>query len=230
MKRPTKPSLLETGIYTIPEIAELVDAPQAAVRVWVGGHTGKQDPVIDNQLGRVDGKVAVSFTNLMELRFVATFVKAGVGLREIRNIMKDVRDTLEHPHPFATKTVFKTDGKKVVAEIARKNGVENIYDLRTKNYEMRVVVLRSLMDDVIYDPQGEAVSWRPRPKLAPNVIVHPHFAFGRPILKDSRIPTNTIAGAVKAEGSARIVSEIYEVPERQVREAVGFERNLRQAA
>jgi hypothetical protein len=100
--------LLETGIYTIPDAAELVGAPQASVRVWVEGHTGKQDPVIDNQLGRVGGKTAVSFANLMELRFIARFAKAGVRLHEIRTIMKDAKDILQHPHPFATQqTVFK---------------------------------------------------------------------------------------------------------------------------
>lgn len=229
MKRSSDPDLLMTGIYTIPEVAELVSAPQAMVRVWVEGHTGKQVAVIENQLGRVNGKVAVSFTNLMELRFVATFHSAGVRLREIRKIMQEVKDTLEHPHPFATHTVFKTDGKKIVAKIARQNGV-SIYDLRTKNYEMLDVVMKSLKDDVTYDPAGDATSWRPRPKIAPNVILHPHFSFGQPVLKDSRIPTSTLAKSVQVEGSAAFVADIFEVSERQVKEAVRFERELRKAA
>jgi uncharacterized protein (DUF433 family) len=225
----SEPHLLETGIYTIPEAAELVAAPTRYVRIWVEGHKGKQAAVINNQLGRVGGKVAVSFTNLMELRFVALFHGAGVKLREIRAIMEEAKDTLEHPHPFATKTIFKTDGKKIVAEIGRKNGIENIYDLRSKNYEMRIVVMASLKDDVVYDPRGDAVSWRPRPKIAPNVIVHPRFSFGHPILKASRIPTSALADAVKVEKSARVVSYLFEVPERQVREAVKFEQHLRAA-
>lgn len=65
-----RPDLLEIGIYTIPEAADLVAAPQASVRVWIEGHTGKQEPIIINQLGRVDDKTAISFANLMELRFV----------------------------------------------------------------------------------------------------------------------------------------------------------------
>ena len=229
MKKSAAPSLLELGIFTIPEVAELVNASQANVRVWVEGHTGKQSAVIHNQLGRVDGKVAVSFTNLMELRFVATFVGAGVGLREIRKIMDEVRETLEHPHPFATRTVFKTDGRKIVAEIAKNNGV-SIYDLRTKNFEMLNVVMMSLKDDVTYDPAGDAIYWRPRPKIAPNVIIHPHFSFGKPVLEQSRIPTSTIAQSVKVEGSVPFVADIFEVPEKQVREAVKFERELRKAA
>jgi uncharacterized protein (DUF433 family) len=225
-----RPDLLQTGIYTIPEAAELVAAPQASVRVWVEGHTGKQLPVINNQLGRVGGKTAVSFANLMELRFIARFAAAGVGLREIRNIILEASDVLNHPHPFATHIVFKTDGRKIVAEIARKNGLDLIYDLRSHNYEMPSVVMKSLKEDVVFDPQGEAVAWIPRPDIAPNVIVHPKFSFGHPVLKQSHIPTATIAQAVKVEGNARFVADVFEVPEKQVREAVKFEQELRRAA
>lgn len=225
-----RPDLLEAGIYTIPEVAELVNAPQAAVRVWVEGHTGKQDPVIDNQLGKVGGKTAVSFANLMELRFIARFSAAGVALREIRAIMKEASETLEHPHPFATRTIFKTDGRKIVADIARRNGLNLIYDLKTKNYEMPNVVMKSFKENVFFDPSGEAMAWTPRPNIAPNVIVHPKFSFGQPVLDVSRIPTAIIAKAVKAEGSASFVAEIYEVPEKHVRQAVHFEKDLRKAA
>ena len=224
------PSLLEAGIYTVPAAAELVEAPAQLVRIWVGGHKGKQYPVIENALGRVEGKIAVSFSNLMELRFVSVFHGAGVKLREIRAIMHEVRQTLDHPHPFATEIVFRTDGRKIVAAIARKNGVENIYDLRSKNYEMHTVVMKSLRNDVIYDPSGDAVSWRPRRKIAPDVVVHPVFSFGQPILEDSRIPTATLAAAVKAEKSAKAVAWIYELPEKQVKQAVRFEQDLRKAA
>ena len=110
-------------------------------------------------------------------------------------------------------------------------GVKRIYDLRTKNYEMRTVVLPTLKDDVIYDPAtGNALAWHPRPRMAPNVIVHPKFAFGRPILKQSRIPTETIADAVKAEGGVRAVGQWFEIPVKHVQEAVKFEMTFRQAA
>jgi uncharacterized protein (DUF433 family) len=229
-KRMARPDLLEAGIYTIPEVAELVNAPQANVRVWIEGHTGKQEPVIVNQLGRAGGKTAVSFANLMELRFIARFVAAGVGLREIRAIMREASETLHHPHPFATKTVFLTDGRKIVADIARRNGLHLIYDLKSRNYEMPSVVMKTFKENVVFDPSGEAMAWRPRPEIAPNVIVHPKFSFGQPILECSHIPTAAIAKAMEVEGSARFVADIFEVPEKHVRQAVHFEKGLRKAA
>jgi uncharacterized protein (DUF433 family)/DNA-binding transcriptional MerR regulator len=225
-----RPSLLKSGIYTIPEVAELVGAPAQSVRIWVEGHKNKQAPLIKNQLGRVGERVAVSFTNLMELRFIARFRAAGVSLKHIRTIMGDVEAQVSHPHPFATKLVFRTDGRKILLETAVNNKIKKLVDMKTKNFEMIDVVLNSLKEDVIFDVHGEATSWRPRPKQAPNVIVHPSYAFGKPVLRDSRVPTETIAQAVKVEGSADAVSDLYEVPVRQVREAVRFEELLRQAA
>jgi uncharacterized protein (DUF433 family) len=226
----TTPNLIETGIYSVAEAAALVGATQRKVRGWVEGYEGRDAALIDNELGWLDGRLAFSFTNLMEIRFVAFFIKAGVKLRHIRSIMEDVKRELRHPHPFATQTVFRTDGKKIVAEIAERNGVKNIYDLKSRNFEMRQVVLMSLMEDVEYDPSGVIRLWRPRPKAAPNVILHPKFAFGQPVLRESRVPTATLRDAVAAEGSAVVVADLYEIPVKQVREAYKFEQQLRTAA
>jgi hypothetical protein len=137
----TDSRLLESGVFSIPEAAFLVGASQEDVRIWVDGKIGRQEPVIQNELGRVDGKLAISFKNLMEIQFVAFFARAGVSLHEIRAIMDDARRLLNDPHPFATSAVFRTDGKKILAEIAKENGIESLYDLRSKNYEMKPVVL-----------------------------------------------------------------------------------------
>lgn len=222
-------TLLNAGIFTIPDAARLVGANQRALRVWVEGHKGKQNPIIDNQIGRIGRTDAVSFTNLMELRFVSLFVMAGVKLRVIRSILDDVKSELNRPHPFATNLVFRTDGKKIFLEIAKRNGI-SLLEFGSNNYVMPDVILTSLKDDVRYDISGKALYWKPRAKVAPNVIVHPAFSFGRPIIKASRIPTEALAKAAGIEGSTGVVAEIYEIPEAQVREAVRFERELRQAA
>lgn len=222
--------LLSSGIFTVPQAAELVQALPADVRLWVTGRKKRQAPVIDNELGVVDGKVVVSFTNLMELRFIAKFHNAGVRLNEIRKIMNEARELLNHPHPTATRLVFRTDGKKIMAEVGLKHGVQVLYDLRSKNLEIPTVVMPSLKDDVIFDKNDEIVAWFPRRNIAPNIIVHPKFSFGRPVLKESHIPAETLADAVMAEGNVRIVAYLFEVPEKQVREAVRFCEDLRKAA
>jgi uncharacterized protein (DUF433 family) len=226
----TESTFFSTGIFTVADAAALVKASERQVRGWVTGYPGRVGPLIENELGWIENRLAFSFRNLMELRFAATFVKAGVKLNRIRKIMVEVRKSLRHPHPFATNIVFKTDGKKIVGEIARQNGVTVAYDLETRNYELHPVILASLADDVEYDPKGDAVAWRPRSDLTPNVIVDPRISFGRPSMRLSGIPTRTLAKAAKAEKSVGAVAAWYEIPVSQVREAVKFESQLRRAA
>lgn len=223
-------TLLSTGIFTVADAAALVQATPRQVRGWVTGYHDHAGPLIENELGWIENRLAFSFRNLMELRFAATFVRAGVKLQRIRKIMVEVRRSLRHPHPFATNIVFKTDGKKIVGEIARQNGVTVAYDLETQNYELHPVILGSLADDVEYDPLGDAVAWRPRSDVAPNVIIDPRIAFGRPTLRQSGIPTRAIAQAARAEQSVAAVAAWYEITETQVREALKFETQLRRAA
>ncbi|RVU21178.1 hypothetical protein [Methylobacterium oryzihabitans] len=220
------PGLLSSGIYTVPDAARLVEAEQNEMRVWIEGRKGAQDPMIENQLGKIGNKTAISFTNLMEVRFISLFIDAGVRLKAIRSIMNEAKNLLEHAHPFATNTVFKTDGRRVVAEIERLNEAVSIYDLKLKQYEMPEIVRNFLLKDVVFDPRGDAVSWKPRPKIAPNIIIHPAHSFGKPILLESLVPAETIAKAFKAEQDAEIVAEMFEIPEAHVIEAVRFHEAL----
>lgn len=224
------PNLLETGIFTVSEAAHLVGAHQQRVRGWISGYPRRHiGPIVDNELGYVGEKLAFSFTNLMEVMFIAFFENAGLKLQHIRAIMHEARGALEHPHPFATKTVFLTDGKRIIAEITEKHGGQKLLDLKSRNWEMRPIVYDSLKKGVIYDPSGIAVAWKPRPETAPNVIIAPKFSFGQPILKESRIPTRTISQAVAAEGGIRAVAQWFEIPQKQVIEAHKFELSLRLA-
>lgn len=225
-----KPDLLKAGIFTVQEAADLVGIRARLARAWVAGQKGKQEPVIDSQLGLVSGKVAISFTNLMELRFIAAFHKEGVRLEDIRFILNEAKEFLNHPHPAATKLFFQTDGRKIFGMVDRTSGDKVLYDLAARNYAMFPIIQHSLKKDVEFDPKGNAVLWYPRRDIAPHVIVDPRLSFGRPVLKKSRIPAETLAEAVEAEGSAQSVADLYEVPLAQVREAIRFHNDLQRAA
>lgn len=230
-ERTVAPDLSRMGIFTASKAAALLGVPVQRVRAWVDGWPrSASPPVIENDLGWVDGSLAFSFANLMELRFISFFSEANVSIREIRAIMNEVRAEIHRPHPFATNVVFKTDGYRIVAEIASRNGITNIYDLRTRNFEIGEVVYKSLKEGVVYDPAGDARAWYPRRALAPNVIVHPALAFGRPVLKRHGIPTEAIADAARAEGSIAAAADLFEIPMKSAQEAVAFEESLRRAA
>ncbi len=228
MNARTNPDLLESGIYSLSDAAKLLNVPVNKVRVWVNGRGERQAPLIQNQLGRAGHTYLISFTNLMELRFIAKFAEAGVKLRVVRAVMGEVQELMNRPHAFATSTVFTTDGKKILARILSESGQEDVLDLKSGNYEMLTVIVDSLKPDVIFDAAGEATAWFPRRGIAPNVLIHPRFSFGRPILRESQVPTAAIEQSVKVEG-VEGTADLYEVPVEQVREAMEFQAVLRAA-
>ncbi|MBW6396794.1 hypothetical protein KPL78_02995 [Roseomonas sp. HJA6] len=225
------PDLLESGIYTIAEAAYLVGISERKARGWISGYDKyKLIPMIENEIGWSGNHLALSFKNLLEMRFISFFEDAGVHINHIRSIMDEVRVITSTDHPFSTDIVFQTDGRKIVGSIIKKYSSPKIYDPRTKNLEMFPVVYDSLKHDIEFDFNGDARLWFPRKHIAPNVIIHPKFAFGKPIIKDFQIPTQAIASAVKVEGSQAAVAEIFDIPVKYVRQAVKFEAELRLAA
>jgi len=223
-----KVDLLTKGLYTVPEAARLIGAPMAKVRGWIAGYPKtKGGPVLKNEVGWMDGKLAMSFTNLMEIRFIQYFSNYGVKVVSIRLMAEEARKILRHPHPFATATVFKTDGRKIFAEVAEKTGDKHLYDLRAKNWAIVEVIEQSLKRGVVYNPKGDAVGWHPRQDIAPNVIIFPQASFGQPVLEESRIPTRTLFRAFMAEGETyESVANWYRVPKKLVEEAIIFETKL----
>lgn len=225
------PDMLRTGIYTVADAAALLSVSNYKIRAWIDGWPGTQKaPIIANDLGWIEDKLAFSFANLMELRFISFFVEAGVSLSEIRSIMNEVREQINVPRPFSTNLVFKTDGRRIVAETMRRNGSHTLLDLRSRNYEMLEITYRSLKDNVVYDADGVARAWFPRPSTFPNVVLHPSLSFGRPVLKQNGIPTGAIARTASAEGSTKIAAELFGITLKLAQQAVDFEAQLRKAA
>jgi uncharacterized protein (DUF433 family) len=225
-------SLLDSGIYTVPEAARLLGLPNQRARGWIAGYPRTRGaPIIKNQIEKIDDQVAMSFVNLMEARFLEVFSSHGIHLNSLRLMAQEAKEILDDPHPFAKHLVFKTDGRKVFAEVAEKTDDKRLYDLKTKNWAYYDILVEGLIKGANYDPSGIAKYWKPRPSVAPNVIVHPKIAFGQPVLKDSHIPTIALFDAFNAEGETyESVARWYEIKENKVKEAVRFEVELSRAA
>lgn len=222
---------LRRGIYTVPEAARLLEVSPRKVRGWIAGYPKtKSDPILDNELGVVDNRLAMSFTNLMEVRFINAFSRFGVKVAAIRVMLEEAKELLKHPHPFATKAIFRTDGHKIFVTGAEQTGDKALYDLKSKNWAMHEVIAQSLLEGVEFDADGDAVAYHPR-EQTPGVIVRPAWSFGKPVLKGAKIPTRTIFESFCAEEETEeSVAHWFGISRDEVREAVKFETLLKQAA
>lgn len=217
--------LMNGGIYTVAEASKLLRVTPRRVRGWITGYKAK--PVLQNDIGWLDGSLAFSFANLMEMRFIEFFAKAGVRVSSIRAMAQEAKRILEHPHPFATRTMFRTDGSSILAEISK--GIDDdpmLYDLKKKNWAMLPILEQAIITDTEYDPAGDAASWRPRVNTAPNVVIYPKHSFGQPILQKFGVPTRALHAAWNAEDDLGTVAKWFDVPIGLVTEAVTFEHQL----
>jgi uncharacterized protein (DUF433 family) len=224
---------LKSGLYTVSDAARLIKVNPQRLRRWVTGdpHGDYGAPLIGTDIERIDGHVSLSFMNLIEALFIAKFAARGLHIRSIRAMANEAKRFLQTPYPFAKNVLFRADGQKIFAEIVKRTGDHELYDLSRRNWAFYTMLRSALKPAIVYGVSEQAERWYPRKRLAPNVIVNPIAAFGQPVLSDSGVPTRTIRRAVKAEGGdCATVAKWFDISVARVAEAVKFETRLDMAA
>jgi uncharacterized protein (DUF433 family) len=220
---------LGIGYYTVPEAALLLRAPAVSIRRWLGGYSYAKDgerkwmpPLWQPQIPIKDKHIEIGFRDLIELRFVYEFTKAGVGLKAIRHCLRYARECVNDDRPFSTHR-FQTDGRTIFLEGLRLSGEAELLDLKKRQYVFKQIIEGTFKD---LDIEHDAVSrWRPFGGKQ-SIVIDPERSFGQPIAATSGVPTVTLAEAVVSEGSVERVSYLYEVSTTVIRDAVQFEKEL----
>ncbi len=225
-------SAIGVGIYTVPQAARLTGVPRARIRRWLKGyefgHKGERRrsaPVWRAQLKPIEDDLALGFLDLMEIRFVDAFLKAGLSLPKVRKAAQLAKELVGRDHPFSTQK-FRTDGRRIFAELEhREHGDKSMLDLERRQFGIYDVIVPSLLKGVEFDDQGQAARWHPFEKDAPLIVLDPQRQFGQPIVEPG-VQTSVIADAVRAEGSVDAVARWFEIPPEAVTQAVEFEIRL----
>lgn len=220
---------LNSGFYTAAEAARLLGLRSAQpITRWLAPTRAAVDPVVKGDFAKVGREHELSFLDLIEVRFVEHFRRIGISLQSLRKAASNARDRLGDAHPFAqSDTQFRTDRRKVFSDTARETNDRELLDLMTNQYAMFAAIERSLDADLTFDASGLARQWRPSPDKAPDVIVAPNFAFGRPVISLRRVPTRTLFESWKAEGGeAGAVASWFAIEEQEVEQAVRYELTL----
>lgn len=218
-----------SGIYTVGEASLLSRVSTARIRRWLlgyrfntSGQLHESLPVWQPQLPEIDGKLALGFLDLMEMRFVDAFLKEGVSWRTLRLAANKARDLFKSTHPFCTRK-FKTDGRQVFAEISDHAGDRSLLELvRSQLYFHKTV--SPFLRGVEFE-DDEPVRWRPL-EGARQIVLDPNRSFGQPVVDHSGVPTLILARAAKVNRSFEEVAEWYRTDVRAVRAAVEYERQL----
>lgn len=216
----------------MPEAARLTRVSAGKIRRWVKGYNFRKgesvrhsDAVWQGEIRPLDNKVALSFRDLLELRFVDAFNRAGVSWKTMRRAHGRAQEELKTTHPFCSNRI-STDGKNILMRQAKEDGDEALLNLVTQQREFTKIVQDFLKE---LEFSGDDIIWWPLGKER-QIIVDPRRNLGQPTVARSGVPATTLARSVKANSSIEEVVRWYEVQRDEVRDAVEFEESLAAAA
>ena len=237
-----RPALAEpslgTGLYAVAEAARLSGVSPSRIRRWIKGygwargkdkerHQHHSPPVWRPDVAPIEGAQALSFRDLVELRFVDAFLRAGVSWKRLRAVAEEASKRFDTTHPFSTRR-FVTDGRTIYDQVRREAG-DTLEDLQTHQFAFRRVISPTLQGGLEFSETGTALRWWPEPGRGDRlIVVDPRRSFGQPVIDKADVPTGVIAAAVKVDGEKK-AADWFDLPLKAVRAAVKFEASLKKA-
>ena len=222
---------LGRGIYSLADASRLTRLPARRIRRWVegydfnqGGRVHHSGPVMRSDFGRVDGSLALSFADLVELGFLNEFRKLGVSWPAIRVTSEQASLLLGRDHPFSSRQ-FLTDGRTILTNIARESEEPELLDLVKSQMAFQAVLQSYLKHAFEWSADDRVAKWWHEAGHG-RVVLDPARAFGAPILSVERVPTRVIFRAFKIEGSLEAAARMFEVPRASAKAAIEFEQRL----
>ena len=217
--------LLGQGIYSLAEATRLTKVSTWRIRRWLRGYRFRTGGVEHSSpavwapgLPELDGKLALSFLDLIDVRFVDAFLRAGVSWPTLRRSVCIARERMGSSHPFSTER-FRTDGHSLFVYI-QEHGEESLIELVRSQQYFKSIISPCFKDIEFVD--DEPSRWWPLGRRR-MVVVDPQRNFGQPIISGTGIPTAILARAAKASASVEAVAQWYEIDARAVRNAVEFQ-------
>ena len=230
-------------MYTLTEASKLLGVEARALNRWLYGYTysTSRDGVRTQRssaplwLPQYDpaefGEKVIGFHDLLEVRIVREFVRAGVPLIVVRNCLAEARRLFGAEYPLTAQR-FVTDGETVFHEAhhaANDDGDGELLNLRTRQYTFKSIIKSSLYTGIEY-AGVEARRWFPEGRGS-SIVIDPTLQFGHPVVKGTGMTTQTLYASYLAEGKDKgRVARLFEVQPQQVVAAVRFEGKLRKAA
>jgi len=222
--------LLGVGIYSVTEASRMTAVSPGRIRRWLSGYTfytsghrHASPPVWQREIAKCDGKTALSFRDLMEIRCVDFFLRRGVCWKTLRQAERLGRELLGTSHPFSTDRI-KTDGHTIFAELYRREKEPSLLDLAKSQHVFNQIIGPFLLG-VEFSADGLPTRWWPMARSR-RIVIDPQRSFGQPIVNREGVPTRILAQAHHTMGSVLDVADWYRVDRRSVKAAITYEQQL----
>lgn len=212
------PSRMGVGLYSYPEAARLLGVPVSTLKHWCGY---SRPSLVSLRFPQAEH--TISFAELMELRFIRMFREHGVSLQTIRRASKTAARQFQTDYPFIARK-FDTDGHTIFATLKSRTSDQTIIQDLAKGQLVFTKIVKPFFKRLEYSRGDELVRFWPMQKSG-RVVLDPARRFGKPMIADTGITTETIVSAVKAGQDAEDVARWLEIPLAAVKAAIRFEHS-----
>lgn len=207
-----------TGIYTIPDISNILGYPQAKVRRYVKDYwddnLGKK--LFNETYSWKNEKVkAVNFYVLIELYTCFLLREMGASAQSIMKARESMVKELKTPYPFASHKVLLA-GRNILYELE-----DLIISADGSNQINLNEIIKSFAKNIEFDKNNLAARFWPKGKTS-SIVIDPHHQFGQPVINGTNINAEGIFSMYESSEPIEVIGILYDITEKQVLDAVNF--------
>jgi len=211
--------------YGVAEAAAYLKVPYTTLRYWLVG-ADRIPPIV---LPAQADPVRLSFLNLLECHALSGMRKMyDLKLPKVRAAIRRVTQEMGRAHPLVTE-VFLTDRKDLFIE---KMG--EIVNISRPSKQLGFGFYQMFLERVETTPRGTIRFFpfvkEPARNEPKSIEINPLIGFGKPVISGTGISTAIIASRFNARESVVDLAREYGCSEKQIEEAIRWERPLSAAA
>ncbi len=202
--------------YRVTDAARYVGAPRQTVASWHYSERGAGPVLAGRERGR-----PLSYFELVELAFVASFRQSGVPLQRIRRAHDYLAQRFQFEYPFAM-VKLETDGTHVLMdlqEVEPETGVDQLIVTDAHGQLAWKSIVGERFQQFDYE-NDLAVRWHPAGP-ASSVVIDPRVSFGAPTVRG--IPTWVVRGRHRAGETPEDITADFGLTTDEVAQALSFE-------
>lgn len=202
--------------YRTNEAAWLAQTTAQTVSRWYHGY----QPVFHDHK---EERVALSYLQLVETAFVASFRKFQISLQRVRRAHQYLSRMFQVQYPFA-QLALKTDGVHILKDLEEHENGHKAKMIVADHFgqEAWPQVIAERFEQFVYE-YDLALRWFPRGAAVP-IVVDPRISFGAPIVQRAGIATWVLRERYEAGETLEELQDDFRVDENELRMALEFER------
>lgn len=209
-----------TGIYTLPDVADILHLPAGKVRRWMHEYwqlrfSSSAKSEFSYGTGR---ELVTNFLTLIEFFTFYQLRQEGVSAQKIVKAHQILAKTFQTKYPFA-KSNLLTDGKQILfsGEVGEIIKADETLQITIKGaFEPFCKKVEFNEDHIVrrFYPMGKEHS----------IVVDPRRQFGQPVIGDTNVLAETVYNLHRGGESVEMISSLYTLTVDQVNDAINYYR------